>query len=138
MDALSEQPNTQVWKSGEGFRRETSQNIMATVWAPVSELWVTVVRSSLLVVVVKVLWCQEVGGGKGTRTGYLGDGMTSEMSDVSGREGRVHQGQDTRAGAQGFQRKSRRERESLRQGDDTQPWTGGVSALHWWNSTRVL
>lgn len=69
---------------------------MATAWAQVSELWVTVLRSSLLVMVVKLLRCQEVGGGGGTRTGYLGDGMTSEMRDVSGHDRRVCRGQDTR------------------------------------------
>lgn len=51
-------------------------------------------------------------GGGGTRTGYLGDGMTSEMRDVSGHDGRVCRGQDTRASGQGFQQKSRHERDT--------------------------
>lgn len=68
-------------------------------------------RSSLLVMVIKLFWCQEVEGGKGTRTEYLGDCMTSEMRDVSGHEGRVHPRLDTWAGGQGFQQKSRQKRD---------------------------
>lgn len=76
-------------------------------------------------------------GGRGTGTGYVGDGVTSEMSDVGGHRARVRRGQDTRAGGQGFQRKSRHERdpevrEYLRQGDDTQARDGVLlhSELH--------
>lgn len=42
---------------GGAFKREISKDIMATVWAQVSELWVTVMRSSLLVMVVELLRC---------------------------------------------------------------------------------
>lgn len=77
MDALSRQPTHSSGNlGGGGFRRETSKNIVAAVWAQASELGVTSARSSLLVMQVKRLWCQEEGGRKGVRARYLGDGVT--------------------------------------------------------------
>ena len=60
---------------------------MAAVWAQASELGVTSARSSLLVLLVERLWCQEEGGRKGVRAPYLGDGVNGEMRDVLAMKG---------------------------------------------------
>lgn len=64
-------------------------------------MWVTFRRSSFLIVMVNLLGCQEGGvirgSGLALLLGYLGDGigLQREVREVSGREMRVCQEQDS-------------------------------------------
>lgn len=86
----------EIWKR---VKDGDVENVTATVWARVNELSVMFRRSIFLVMVVKLLGCQEGvrGGLRGLGMclllGYLGDGfgLQTEVREVHGHGGRVSQ-----------------------------------------------